>query len=236
MVKSTEINGTGLSEEAICARIRDSVLEQRLAPGTKLTEESLCNVFGVGRTTVRRAFLLLSRDNIIELEKNKGAVVASPSPESARQVFEARILLETTLLKVVAEAVTPADIDRLRRHLDEEAAALAGAQIARWIRLTGEFHILLAKLSGNAPMVGFLEQLVFQTSLIIALYGEERTTPNCKGDDHALLVDALEMGNGAHAETILTEHLRSIADGLNFNSQSSGCDLEAIFAAPAPAS
>ena len=80
-------NTTALTEEDVCQRIRDSILEQRIAPGTKLTEESLCGIFGVSRTTIRRVFLLLSKDNIIRLESNKGATIAAPTVEEAHQVF-----------------------------------------------------------------------------------------------------------------------------------------------------
>lgn len=219
-----------LTEEDVCARVRDSVLEQRLAPGTKLTEESLCAVFGVGRTTVRRAFLLLKRDNIIELQKNRGAVVASPSPEEARQVFESRLMVETALLKTTVKAITPDDLKQLRNHLQEEKIALERADIARWIRLTGEFHLLLAKLAGNQLMYAFLEQLVFQTSLIVALYGPHGTAPNCSGDDHQRLVDALENNDQSKARDILVEHLMAIEMQLEFTPRQPFNDLQTIFA------
>ncbi len=222
-------NRAALTEEDVCTRVRDSVLEQRLAPGTKLTEESLCAVFSVGRTTVRRAFLLLKRDNIIELQKNRGAVVASPSPEEARQVFESRILVETGLLKTTIRAVTLTDIERLRDHLLAEKAALESADIARWIRLTGEFHLLLAKLAGNELLDAFLEQLVFQTSLIVALYGPGETGPNCSGDDHRQLVDALAAGNHSHANDLLVQHLQEIEAQLDFAPQQPFGDLQSIF-------
>lgn len=223
-------NQTALTEEDVCARVRDSVLEQRLAPGTKLTEESLCTVFGVGRTTVRRAFLLLKRDNIIELQKNRGAMVASPSPEEARQVFESRILVETGLLKTTISAIAPPDVEQLRSHLLAEKAALESADIARWIRLTGEFHLLLARMAGNDLMYAFLEQLVFQTSLIVALYGPNGAGPNCSGDDHRQLVDALAQGDHEQANNLLIQHLRAIGAQLEFAPQQPFSDLQTIFA------
>lgn len=222
-------NPAALTEEDVCARVRDSVLEQRLAPGTKLTEESLCAVFGIGRTTVRRAFLLLKRDNIIELQKNRGAVVASPSPEEARQVFESRVLVETGLLKTTIETITTSEIESLRDHLLAEKAALESADIARWIRLTGEFHLILAKLAGNELLDAFLEQLVFQTSLIVALYGPSGAGPNCSGDDHRQLVDALADGNYGHANDLLVRHLHEIEAQLEFTPQQPFSDLHTIF-------
>ncbi len=219
-----------ITEDEICRRIRDSVLEQRLAPGTKLTEESLCSVFGAGRTTVRRAFLLLSRDNIIELQKNKGAVVASPSPTEAQEVFEARRALEASLIEKAVKKCTKADIETLRNHLALEEEALRRADIAQWIRLTGEFHLHVARIARNEPMYHFLEQLVFRTSLIITLYGKHRrSAPNCKGDDHSQIVAALEARDSGAATRILLHHLEAIEAGLNFGTRHSGQDLHQIF-------
>jgi DNA-binding GntR family transcriptional regulator len=219
-----------LTEEEICRRIRDSVLEQRLAPGTKLTEESLCSVFGVGRTTVRRAFLLLTRDNIVELQKNKGAVIASPTPEESRQVFEARVTLETALLEKAVEKATADDIAALRAHLEEEQDALAHADLARWIRLTGEFHNHLARPAQNEPLCHFLEQLVFRSSLIIAMYGRRgQTGTSCKGGEHEQLVDAMEARNLPRALDILRHHLETIQLQLQFDRVQSGQDLHQIF-------
>ncbi len=224
---------TSLSEEDVCQRIRDSILEQRLTPGTKLTEESLCGIFGVSRTTIRRVFLLLSKDNIITLEKNKGAVIASPSVEQAHQVFEARATIEHALLKLASESAKPADIATLRVHLEREQDALNNANLAAWIRLSGEFHIVLARIARNEPMCSFLEQLVFQSSLIIALYGTGGAPSNCKGGEHERLVDALEQKDSETAQRIMAEHLASIEKQLSFETETPNQDLQAIFAGSA---
>lgn len=218
-----------MTEDDVCAHVRDSVLEQRLAPGTKLTEEALCGIFGVGRTTVRRAFLLLKRDNIVELHRNRGAVVASPSPDQARQVFECRRLVETALLEQLTDSIQTSALEALKAHLAKEAAALSAADIARWIRLTGEFHLLLAQLAGNDVMVKFLEQLVFQTSLIVALYGPAGGAPNCSGNDHQHIVSALEEGNFQSARKLLVTHLLEIEEQLDFSGSVINDDLQAAF-------
>lgn len=221
---------TPMTEEDVCAHVRDSVLERRLAPGTKLTEESLCSIFGVGRTTVRRAFLLLKRDNIVDLHRNRGAVVASPTPEEARDVFESRRMIEHALLQRAASKITPASITTLERHLEEEKAALVAGDVARWIRLTGEFHLHLARLAGNTLMLDFLTQLVFQTSLIVALYGPSSNGSNCSGGDHATIVAAMRDGDPSTAQDVLDRHLREIEAQLEFNKPEKQNDLVSAFA------
>lgn len=223
-------NAAAMTEEDVCAHIRDSVLERRLAPGTKLTEESLCAIFGVGRTTIRRAFLLLKRDNIVELQRNRGAMIASPSPEEAQQVFESRRLVEKALLEQSISKINATSLEALEDHLEEEQSALASGNIARWIRLTGEFHVHLARQAGNEIMSAFLEQLVFQTSLIVALYGPSNSGSNCNGDDHRAIVQALKSQDLDSASNLLVRHLQEIESQLTFDSLHEADDLQAAFA------
>ncbi|MBA3325009.1 MAG: GntR family transcriptional regulator, partial [Rhodobacteraceae bacterium] len=77
-------------DHAIVERIHDAVMEQRLPPGTKLSEAALCEAFGVRRARIRRSFLILASRNIVELRANRGAFVSRPTPAEARDVFEAR--------------------------------------------------------------------------------------------------------------------------------------------------
>ncbi len=68
-----------IAEEDIVERIFEAVVEQRLPPGTKLSESALCDAFGVGRMRIRRSLLLLSSREVVELHANRGAFVASPT-------------------------------------------------------------------------------------------------------------------------------------------------------------
>ncbi|EPN68539.1 GntR family transcriptional regulator, partial [Pseudomonas syringae pv. actinidiae ICMP 19101] len=77
-------------DDIVYEHIFDAILEQRLAPGTKLSEEALGEIFGVSRTIIRRALSRLGHEGVVLLRPNRGAVVASPSVEEARQVFFAR--------------------------------------------------------------------------------------------------------------------------------------------------
>jgi len=217
-----------ISEHEVCSRIRDSVLEQRLAPGTKLTEESLCGIFSVSRGVIRKALVMLANDNIISLVKNKGAVVASPSPKEAHQIFEARTMMENALLRRTIRRADKGAIKRLREHLAKEQAALEANDVPKWIRLSGEFHVVLGSAAGNEPMREFLEQLVFQSSLILALYGDQGHPKSCKGGEHERIVDAIEAGDIAAATAIMAEHMASLEALLDFKPSAKQQDLAAI--------
>lgn len=67
------ISGDEIVGETIVERIFAAVVEQRLPPGTKLSESALCEAFGVGRMRIRRSLLLLSSREVVELLPNRGA-------------------------------------------------------------------------------------------------------------------------------------------------------------------
>ena len=86
------------ASDHIASRLALAVHEHRLAPGTKLNEDEVADVYGVSRTVVRAALQRLSHDGLVELRRNRGAFVAQPSIRDAREVFEARALLEQHVL------------------------------------------------------------------------------------------------------------------------------------------
>ena len=72
---------SGTQDDIVYAHIFEAILEQRLAPGTKLSEEALGEIFGVSRTIIRRALSRLAHESVVLLRPNRGAVVASPTVE-----------------------------------------------------------------------------------------------------------------------------------------------------------
>ncbi len=213
--------------------IHDSVLAavmaHRLPPGTKLTEASLCDIFGVSRTIVRMSLQRLAHERVVELQPNRGACVASPSPQETREIFAARRALEAAILPQAIERCTPAHIARLRRHVRDEHAAQRRADRFTWIQLTGEFHIAIARIAGNASLTRFLSELVTRGSLIVALY-DPLDKVGCTDDEHAALVDLIERGDVAKAVKEMDRHLLAIESGLDLEESHEDIDLARILA------
>ncbi|HSG02182.1 MAG TPA: GntR family transcriptional regulator [Marinobacterium sp.] len=218
-------------DQKIYEHIFDAILEQRLAPGIKLTEEGLGEVFGVSRTIIRRALVRLTHEGVIELIPNRGAYVAKPNVEEARQVLDARRLIELALVeRVVARgAQLEREIKTLRSLIKEEHASAARADTGTAIRLSGEFHLELAQLANNEPMANFLRALVSQTSLIIAMY-ESSQGSNCAIDEHSRLLDAIEQGDKKTALSLMAEHLDHIEARLELVQGEQEVDLAKVFA------
>jgi DNA-binding GntR family transcriptional regulator len=205
--------GVKRGETAVDLRIYravvNAVMSHRLPPGTRLGEADFCELYQVSRTTVRKALQRLAHDHIIELRPNRGALVASPSPQEARDIFAARRALEREIVPLVARNATPASLRAIRAAMQAEEQARRSGDRAGWIRLGGEFHVLLAELSGNAVLHRFMSELVSRCSLIIALY-ETPGAPMCGNDEHGDLVALIEAGEVAQAVALIEHHLLEI--------------------------
>ncbi len=203
-------------ESFIVERIYEAVMDQRLAPATKLGEHNLCRAFGVGRMRVRRALLLLADRGIIDLESNRGAFVASPSPKSAREVFDARGVLEPTIVRNVVRDISAEHLNMLRQHIALESDARDNDRAADLIRLTGEFHVKLALVSGNSILNRMVHELVTRSSLIVGLFGASNHA-GCPVDEHSGILSAIERRDADRAAALMQEHLDHIWNGLNIS-------------------
>lgn len=218
------------SSDEIHERILAAVMEHRLPPGTQLVEERLARIFNVSRTKVREAIGRLVHDQIATNIPNRGAFVSSPTAEEAREVFFARRLIEPPLVRSVAMSATPKHIQQLRKHLEREAAARASGNPVAIVPLSGEFHILLAGISGNSFLVRTLRELESLTALIIILY-DAQDEHHCPYDDHPKLVDAIEARNPDLAAELMLHHLEHVEHSLKLEPPDTGeVDLESVFA------
>jgi DNA-binding GntR family transcriptional regulator len=216
-------------EAAIVERIYDAVIEQRLPPGTKLPEAALCKAFGVRRARIRRAFLMLAARNIVDLHANRGAFVAEPGADEAREVFEARRAVERAVARHAADRAAPEDLARLAEHVRAEESAHREHDRPRLIRLSGEFHVLLAGASGNRVLRGVVRELVARTSLIIAMYGT--TTENCRTSEHDEILAALGARDAEAAAALMTGHLCRIEGRLDVGRRrTDAIDFAGLFA------
>ncbi|WP_425260603.1 GntR family transcriptional regulator [Rubrivivax sp. RP6-9] len=203
-------------EQRIYSAVFDSVMAQRLAPGTKLPEAALCTLFGVTRSVVRKVLQRLAHDHIVELRPNRGAIVAVPSAEDSRQIFEARRALEAAIVALVAARATAADLQALREQLQQEQAAMHRFDQPAWARLASAFHLRLAELAGNGILQRCLAETVSRSSLIVALHEPPGNAP-CEHEEHAAIVEAITQGDAARAAALMHQHLHALEQHLRLD-------------------
>ncbi|MGJ7457687.1 GntR family transcriptional regulator [Halomonas sp. RA08-2] len=215
--------------EAIYRSISDAIIEHRLKPGARLREDALAEVFGVSRTGIRKILQRLALEQLVTLTPRRGASVTRPTADEARDVFDARQMIECGLMPEVAERITPDDAASLRSLSAREQQVLQEGDHSAGIRLSAEFHSRLARLSGNTTLADVVDRLCFRSSLILAVYGDPRHL-GCESHDHGALIDHLEAGQGDRAAALMCRHLDAVEATLSLvEDEDEAPDLQSIF-------
>jgi DNA-binding GntR family transcriptional regulator len=202
--------------QRIVDSITTAIVERRLMPGTKLAEQPIADIFQVSRTVVRQALNQLSRDRLVTLEPARGAFVARPSVEEARQVFEVRQMLEAALVRELAATITPAQVRELRRHLKAEKEAVTRTDVAGRTRLLADFHVVLARLMGNEVLAQLLTDLLSRSSLISLMYQSSHSAEHSQAE-HVKIVEALARHDAEAAIALMTDHIGNVERNLRLN-------------------
>jgi DNA-binding GntR family transcriptional regulator len=204
------------STQRIADAITTAIVERRLMPGTKLAEQEIADIFKVSRTLVRQALNQLSRDHLVTLEPARGAFVAQPSVEEARQVFEVRKMIESALVRELCGSITAVQVATLRAHLRSEAEAVARTDVAGRTRLLADFHVVLARLLGNEVLAQLLADLLSRCSLIALMYQSAHSAEHSAAE-HIAIVDALERRDARAATRLMTAHLGNVERNLQLH-------------------
>lgn len=202
--------------DRIVDSIVEAIVDRRLMPGTKLPEQAIADIFAVSRTIVRQAFNQLSRDRLITLEPARGAFVAMPSTEEARQVFEVRSLVESAAVRELCQRITTPQIAELRTHLRDETRAVDRTDVPVRTRLLGDFHVLIARMLGNDVLTRLMADLTSQSSLIALMYQSAHAAVHSL-DEHVAIVDAIEQRDSRLAVRLMRQHLASVERGLRLD-------------------
>lgn len=195
--------------EAVQEALRQAIIEQKLRPGARLPEDALGETFGTSRTIAREALGRLAVEGLVDLKPNKGAFVANPTLEEGRDTFLVRRGLEQTVTSLLAGKLKPDQIAKLKAFNEKERLA-SGVDEKESIRLAGEFHLLLARMTGNQLLVRYVTEVVSRCSLILAMYGRPHSA-DCGVEEHAEIIDALERGDAQKASHLMDHHLEAVA-------------------------
>jgi DNA-binding GntR family transcriptional regulator len=204
----------GSVADRVYEAIYSAVVDHRLVPGSRLREEELASAFKVSRTLVRQALHKLAQDGVISLRPNRGAMVPEPTRRDGEHVFDARRVVECEVARRLAGKLSAEQVGVLRRIVEAEAHATSSQNKQEAIRLSGEFHLKLALMSGNPIFVRLLEELLPTTSLLMALY-KAPGEPMCVAHSHQLLLSMFGQGSGAQAAAEMRRHLNEIERSLS---------------------
>jgi len=206
------------SQNEITQRVVESILAQKLAPGERLGEQELADVFNVSRTLVREALMQLQARGFVEVRPRRGWYVVEPSLEEAHDAFAARRVIEAGLIpdkvQQLPEGVPLQKLVRqLRDHIRVERTAIKDDDVAHRSFMLADFHVCLAECLGHRLLSNVLRDLTARTTLVASLYQSSHdATQSC--DEHEEIVQALEDGDMALARHRMLMHIDQVGSAL----------------------
>ena len=204
----------GAGQARVAAGLRTAIQSGEFAPGARLVEADLMDLFGVSRAGVRLALAELAADGLVERVQNKGARVRVVGIAEAVEIVECRMALEGLCAAKAAGRATAAEHAELRGLIDRMRAAAAAGDALGASELGHQVHRRIQEISGQVTAQRTIErlrgQLVRHQFRLALRPGRARESLR----EHAAVVEAVVAGDPEKAEAVMREHLRQVARAL----------------------
>ncbi|MBU2870655.1 GntR family transcriptional regulator [Colwellia sp. E2M01] len=193
--------------------ISKAIAQHRLKPGQRLVESQIVESLKANRNHVQAAFQRLALKQIINIKRNKGAEIAKPDANEARDIFATRRVIE----KGILELITPDKIKKYHKkimdHMDHEQTVINNNDRQAIVLALSDFHRMLAYICENKVLLGIFDDIMVRSSLIVALY-QRNDIPCCASNEHLEIISALREGNQKEAIDLMIIHLDKLESEL----------------------
>jgi DNA-binding GntR family transcriptional regulator len=212
-VNNEVVKGT-VGKGIVAEGLRNKILAGEMAPGQRLVEADLVEMFNVRRGSVRAAMDDLAAEGLIERIPNRGAKVRVVSLEEAVAILECRSVLEGLIAARAAENVSDDDALQLEQIGREMQKAVSEGEPMTYSRLNSRLHALIAEISGQRTaselIVRLRSQIIrhqFQLSL-------RPGRPQVSLGQHLAIITSVVAKNPAKAEKAARAHVNSVIEAL----------------------
>ena len=219
---------TRFSEDEVLRRIEQAVLDHRLAPGTKLKEVQLANLFGVKRGLIRKVLTRLAHSRLVVQTPNRGATVAKPSLKEGRDLFAARRVIESAVLETLIGDIDEQQVSQLEEMLKREQQAYQDGDSSHALKLSVDFHRELACMAGNSVLEEYLNDIIRRTPLVILAHLGADEDNRCRNQEHDAIVDAIRRRDVETAVTVMNQHLLHIESKIQLKPEPQNTDLATL--------
>jgi DNA-binding GntR family transcriptional regulator len=194
--------GAQLSEVAY-QRIRQMIVECELPPGSAISQSRLQAATRAGVAAVRTALARLQQEGLVRPLPRRGYLISPVTPQDINELLDLRLMLEPASLRLAAGRLTAADFLSLRRLASVGYSSSSRESERRFLRANRDFHLIIARASGNERLAQVLEQVFNEASrmLYLTMSASQNHSQTWQAG-HRALCDALERGDGEAAARI----------------------------------
>jgi len=200
--KARRPRGAQLSDVAY-RQIRQMIVECDLAPGAAISQSQLQAATELGMAAVRTALARLQQEGLVRPLPRRGYLVSPVTPQDINELLDLRLLLEPASIRLAAGRLTTEDLAALRRMASVGYSSRSRESERRFLRANRDFHLTIARASGNERLAQVLEQVFNEaTRMLYLTMDASQNHSQTWQDGHHAICDALERGDGETAARI----------------------------------
>jgi DNA-binding GntR family transcriptional regulator len=191
------------------ATIRRAILSLELLPGQPLIEAQLARELSISKTPVREALQRLASEDLVVLDRFRGASVRSVDGDVMRDLFEVRALLEPTAVLQAVPRLTPEQLERMSALLQEVESALVDGDLVTVALTNRSFHRMFIDNATNAYLRNVLIRIQDQVHVTSVLTWMGTDVCAREHNDHLVILDAARDADAARASTLMASHIET---------------------------
>jgi DNA-binding GntR family transcriptional regulator len=194
--------------EKLVTTIRDAIIEGKIKPNERLTEENVSMMLGVSRTPLREAFLQLESEGFVKVTPRRGAVVAELSEKDAEEIYLIKSALEGLAAGLAALKADHAAVEKLI-EVNDQMKLLINAKKKdprTLLDLNARFHAILNAICGNEKLFQLIDILRKQSLRYNYIYVAGLSNLEVSVEDHDRIIEALKHQDAQTAEAIVKTH------------------------------
>jgi DNA-binding GntR family transcriptional regulator len=203
-----DINEIELDDVRIVRALEEDIIFGRLAPGSRLTEDSLLSRFPVTRHFVRQALVQLEQMGIVVRERNKGATVRSLTPDEVQQIYAVRELVQRQAALMIPLPAPQALIDELLVIHEEHGRHIESGYLRGVHETNDRFHLTLFGACGNKYLVQTIELYMRYSLPVRANSMSDRASLDISHSQHKLMIDMLSGHDNWLLAQLCVDHLQ----------------------------
>lgn len=198
--------------EQVASRLRQMLVENRIAPGAKLNERALCEALEVSRTPLREAIKMLATEGLVELVPNRGAIAVQLDEADVVNTFEVMAGLEAMSGELAAQRITPAELAEIKALHFEMMAAWTRRDLPGYYRLNAQIHSAINAAAKNPVLTAIYTQVNARLQALRFRSNQDEGKWRAAMKEHEHMIEALSTRDATALRTVLQSHLYSKRD------------------------
>ena len=198
--------------EQVALRLRQMLVENRIAPGAKLNERELCEVLNVSRTPLREAIKMLATEGLVELLPNRGAIAMSLSETDVLHTFEVMAGLEAQSGELAAQRITDAELAEIKAMHFEMMAAYTRRDLSNYYRLNALIHKAINASARNPVLTLTYTQVNARLQALRFRSNQDEEKWKNAVREHEQMVAALSARDPQAMRAVMLAHLYNKRD------------------------